>query len=134
MANVGPTLGQTVKLALTDPDSNEIVPPDAPRFAGDFMLTSQGDQEQIFVDPWTHRLSVLSLTQSVDDTAWPLGEQGTLYATDSTNDAVDAVTGTFPTGSSRPRPAAPTALRPPAPSRPPSRPTTWRRSTPGRVR
>ena len=39
----------SVKLALTDPDSNEVVPWDAPRFAGDFMLTSQGDKEQIFL-------------------------------------------------------------------------------------
>ncbi len=102
VANVGtPTTGQTVRLALTDPDSNEIVPPWGPRFAGDFMLTSQGDQEQVFVnDQWGRgpRLSVLSLSQSVDDTAWPVGPGGTLYATDSTNDTVDAVTGSFPDG------------------------------------
>ena len=102
VANVGtPQTGQTVRLALTDPDSNEIVPQDGPRFAGDFMLTSQGDQEQIFVgNPWgpDHKLSVLSLSQSVDDTAWPDGARGTLYATDSTNDAVDAITGAFPGG------------------------------------
>ena len=50
VANVGtPQSGHVVNLALTDPDSNEIVPPDGPRFAGDFMLTSQGDQQQIFV-------------------------------------------------------------------------------------
>ena len=99
VANFGPTWGQTVKLALTDPDSNEIVPPDAPRFAGDFMLTSQGDLRQIFVNPWdpAHELRVLSLSQSVDDTAWT-GEQGVLYATDSTNDAVVALTGNFPDG------------------------------------
>ena len=99
VANVGPTWGQTVKLALTDPDSNEIVPPDAPRFAGDFMLTSQGDLQQIFLNPWdpSHELRVLSLSQSVDDTAWT-GAQGVLYATDSTNDAVVAVTGDFPDG------------------------------------
>jgi hypothetical protein len=107
VANVGtPQTGQAVSLALTDPDSNEIVPPDGPRFAGDFMLTSQGDQEQIFVNSgrdggWDARalgprLSVLSLTQSVDDTAWPdAAKGGVLYATDSTNDAVDAVTGDF---------------------------------------
>ena len=102
VANVGTaTSGRTVQLALTDPDSNEIVPPDGPRFAGDFMLTSQGDQEQIFVgNPWApdHSLSVLSLSQSVDDTAWPDGAQGILYATDSTDDTVDAVTGDFPDG------------------------------------
>jgi len=100
VANVGtPQTGQTVPLALTDPDSSEIVPEDAPRFGGDFMLDSQGDQQQIFVDPSdpSHKLRVLSLSQSVDDTAWP-GEQGVLYATDSTNDAVVAVTGDFPDG------------------------------------
>jgi hypothetical protein len=99
VANVGtPRTGHHVKLALTDPDSNEIVPSDGPRFGGDFMLTSQGDQQQIFVSPRDHALSVLNLTQSVDDTAWPDAGQGTLYATDSTNDAVVAVTGDFPGG------------------------------------
>ncbi len=72
------------------------MPKDAPRFAGDFMLTSQGDQVQVFVDSWNHHLSELSLKQSVDDTAWPLDEHGTLYATDSSNDAVDAIRGDFP--------------------------------------
>jgi hypothetical protein len=99
VANVGtPQSGQTVNLALTDPDSNEVVPRHAPRFAGDFMLTSQGDLQQIFVSPWDHKLSVLNLTQSVDDTAWPDGGHGALYATDSTNDTVDVVTGDFPSG------------------------------------
>ena len=48
-------------------------PRNAPRFAGDFMLTSQGDQEQIFVSAPAAgpKLSVLTLTHSVDDTAWP---------------------------------------------------------------
>ena len=97
-ANVGPQSGQTVTLGLTDPDSNEIVPFHAPRFGGDFMLTSQGDQHQIFVQAHggsAPTLSVLTLSQSVDDTAWPHGD-GTLFATDSTNDTVDAVTGGFP--------------------------------------
>jgi hypothetical protein len=99
VANVGtPQSGQTVNLALTDPDSNEVVPRHAPRFAGDFMLTSQGDLQQIFVSPWDHKLAVLNLTQSVDDTAWPDGGNGALYATDSTNDTVDVVTGDFPSG------------------------------------
>jgi hypothetical protein len=89
---------QTVKLALTDPDSSEVVPWGAPRFAGDFMLTSQGDMQQIFVSPWDHKLLVLNLTQSVDDTAWPDGSHGTLFATDSTYDTVDAITGDLPDG------------------------------------
>ena len=98
VANVGSQHGQTVTLGLTDPDSSEIVPFDAPRFGGAFMLDSQGDQQQIFVHQhWgsAPTLSVLNLTQSVDDTAWP-NEDGTLFATDSTNNTVDAVTGGFP--------------------------------------
>jgi hypothetical protein len=88
---------RTVALALTDPDSNEIVPLGA-HFGGDFMLTSQGDEEQIYVSaPGTSHqtLSVLSLSQSVDDTAWPTSSSGSLYSTDSTNDAVDLITGRF---------------------------------------
>jgi hypothetical protein len=96
-ANQGSRYGQSVALALTDPDSNEVVPVGA-RFGGDFMLTSQGDQEQIFVNDAGGRhqsLAVLSLSQSVDDTAWPTRPGGTLYATDSTNDAIDTIVGPF---------------------------------------
>jgi hypothetical protein len=97
-----PQFGKTTQLALTDPDSNEVVPGYGARFAGAFMLTSQGDLEQIFLDPHsaaaTSRLSVLSLSQSVDDTAWPSDPSGSLYSTDSTNDGVDVVTGPFRAG------------------------------------
>ena len=93
--------GRTVNLALTDPDSNEDVPDYADRFAGDFMLTSQGDQEQIFVQnagtPW-QRLSVLSLTSSVDDTAWPSDRHGTIYTTDNSDNSIYAITGPFKRG------------------------------------
>ncbi len=96
-ANVGETEGSTTQLMLTDPDSNEVVPRTSSRFAGEFLLTSQGDEEQIYVSSaGTSRqaLSVLTLTQSVDDTAWTT-KGGSLFSTDSTNDAVDVVTGTF---------------------------------------
>ena len=98
VANAGASHGSTTHLALTDPDSNEIVPAFAPRFAGDFMLTSQGDEEQIFRGP-TGALSVLKLTASVDDTAWPSAKTGTLYAVDNGADKIDAVTGPFVRGS-----------------------------------
>ena len=68
----GPHSGTTVKLGLTDPDSSEAVPLVTPRFAGDFMLTSQGDLEQIYVHragTKAQHLSVLTLSRSVDDTA-----------------------------------------------------------------
>ena len=101
VANVDTTnYNKFVKLALVDPDSSEIVPPDMPRFGGQYMLDSQGDQEQIFLgnpDGTNHELSVLSLSQSVDDTAFPNGP-GVLYATDSTNDTVDVIMGALPTG------------------------------------
>ena len=101
VANVGSQLGQPTTLALTDPDSNEVVPKDGPRFGGDLMLTSQGDLHQIYLSgagrPDQH-LSVLSLSQAVDDTVWPTEGPGALYATDSAHDAVDMVTGRFPDG------------------------------------
>jgi hypothetical protein len=99
VANVNaPNAGQRVHLALTDPDSSEIVPWGMPRFGGQYMLDSQGDLQQIFLgnpDGTNHELSVLNLTQSVDDTAFP-GGAGVLYATDSTDDTVAVITGSFP--------------------------------------
>jgi hypothetical protein len=97
----GSNHGRSTKLALTDPDSNEVVPSYAVRFRGDFMLTSQGDEQQIFVSSVgtsRQRLSVLNITQSADDTAWPSSNAGRLYSTDSTDDAVDVITGSFQVG------------------------------------
>jgi hypothetical protein len=94
----GPHRGKTVKLALTDPDSNEVVPSVAPLFGGDFMLTSQGDKEQIYVHgagTWYQHLSVLALSQSVDDTAWATSWHGAFYATDHDAGTVDVITGSF---------------------------------------
>ena len=85
-------LGADTKLALTDPDSNEVVPSFAPRFRGDFMLNSQGDQELIFSSV-PSSLWVLKLPQSIDDTAWPTSWDSTLYATDNGADTVSAVDG-----------------------------------------
>jgi hypothetical protein len=94
----GPHFGHPVKLALTDPDSNEIVPSIEPRFAGDFMLTSQGDKQQIYVNapasPHQH-LWVLNLSQSVDDTAWSTSWNGAFYTTDNGADTVDMISGIF---------------------------------------
>jgi hypothetical protein len=94
----GPHAGKTVKLGLTDPDSNEDVPSVAPSFAGDFMLTSQGDKEQIYVSgagTGHQHLSVLGLSQSVDDTAWATSWHGAFYTTDNSGDTVNVITGEF---------------------------------------
>jgi hypothetical protein len=96
-----PQYKQPERLYLTDPDSSELVPTSAARFGGDFMLTSQGDLEQIFasgIGTATPALSVLQLSASVDDTAWPTAAAGKLYNTDSKANAVDVVTGPFVPG------------------------------------
>jgi hypothetical protein len=100
VANSG--VPETVTLMLTDPDSNEDVPRYAPRFAGDFMLTSQGDQEQVFasdVGGPDQALSVLKLSSSVDDTVWPSVPFGSLYVTDNGDDTVNRIVGPFQPGS-----------------------------------
>lgn len=98
----GPHAGTNVTLALTDPDSNEVVPHVSPKFGGDFMLDSQGDRELIFDQPHSWgggaSLSVLAITRSVDDTSWATSHFGALYITDATADTVDQVTGWFPIG------------------------------------
>jgi hypothetical protein len=94
----GPHFGRSVKLGLTDPDSNKVVPGFEPRFAGDFMLTSQGDKEQIYVKaPGTKKqhLWVLRLSNSVDDTAWSTSWKGAFYATDHDDNTVDVINGSF---------------------------------------
>lgn len=96
----GSAAGKTVRLALTDPDSSEVVPWEAPRYAGDFMLDSQGDQELIFdhFTGWHQHLTALHLPASVDDSAWATERHGALYVTDATNNTVDVVTGNFTEG------------------------------------
>ena len=101
--NSGSGHGAHVQLALTDPDSNEVVPAGAHRFAGDFMLTSQGDKEQIYVSGLgtaRRRLWVLRLSDSVDDTVWASGAGGAIVAVDTSQDRVERVTGPFVAGDS----------------------------------
>lgn len=98
VANIGASYGKKVKLALTDPDSNSVVPFNAPRYRGAFMLTSQADKEQIFDvqhGVGRHGMWVLKLSQSVDDTAWNVRIAGQIFATDSASDSVDVVSGAF---------------------------------------
>ena len=102
VANVGAQHGKKTTLALTDPDSNEVVPEFASRFAGDFMLTSQGDQQQIFVKSagTPHQsLAVLNLSSSVDDTVWPSSRHGAIYTTDNAGNTIYKITGPFTPGS-----------------------------------
>ena len=96
VANVGPTYGTPTNLALTDPDSSTVVPKSYERFAGEYEVTSQGDQQQIFVrdaGSWHQSLTVLTLAQSVDDTAFATDHDGLLYSTDAANNSVDSLSG-----------------------------------------
>jgi hypothetical protein len=69
--------GSVVRLGLTDPDSNEVVPFYGPRFPGDFMLTSQGDKEQIFLSHTVHPGSLaapsMKACQVLRAWCWPVG-------------------------------------------------------------
>ncbi len=106
VANTGTAAsGKLVRLHLTDPDSNEVVPLASPRFAGDFVLDSQGDQEQVYVQRtdlhrpfWNPSLSVLRLPVSINDTAWATSTHGTLYATDNKANTIYAVSGRWRLG------------------------------------
>lgn len=103
-ATAGANEGQAQQLALTDPDSNEVVPGYSPRFARDFVLDSQGDAEQVYVSHPTGspQLAVLNLTeagqaQSINDTAW-VTRTGSLFISDHAHDTVDALSGSFRPG------------------------------------
>ena len=94
----GSNAGKKVTLALTDPDSNGVVPSSSPEFAGDFMLNSQGDEDLIFSGASGQNLQVVKISNSVDDIAWATSASGTLYTTDSGADTVDTITGSFTPG------------------------------------
>jgi hypothetical protein len=96
----GPSAGQDVTLALTDPDSSAVVPSSSPAFKGDYMLSAQGDQQLVFGSfTWFSRhLSVLNLSQSVDDSAWASRPGGEFFTTDSSADAVGVISGPVASG------------------------------------
>ena len=99
-ANVG-TEGAVVPLALTDPDSNQVVPRSSPRFGGAFMLDAQADKQLIFLGgkrESTKTVSVLAVTQPLDDTVFATSSRETLWLTDPTHNRVDSVTGPFRAG------------------------------------
>ena len=96
---VNPGTSGTARLALADPDSNFVVPAYAPRFGGQFMVTSQGDYQNIFAAGTSAKqLSVLKLSQSIDDSAWASGRSSTLYVTDGSADLIYKITGPFQKG------------------------------------
>lgn len=99
VTGANPGASGTSKLALSDPDSNAVVPTYAQRFGGQFELNSQGDLEQIFAaDPSAAQLSMLKQSVAIDDSVWASGPSGTLYAVDSSADLIYKITGPFQRG------------------------------------
>jgi hypothetical protein len=97
--------GKSVTLALTDPDSNAVVPHSSPRFGGDFMLDSQGDQQLIFARPGRSggSLQRLAMTHGgtaagTDDVRWAEHSGGTLYLVDNGTNTIYTLTGPFQAG------------------------------------
>ncbi len=88
---------QRVQLALTDPDSNRLIPAGAPVLPGAFLQDSQGDGQVIIVQP-SGRLERLvlknaetpTLQPTIDDIAEVTG-RGTLYVVDQGADDVETI-------------------------------------------
>lgn len=103
--------GGSETLALTDPDSNSIVPAASPLYANEFMLDSQGDGQLIFApfgfSSATGASSLTELTLSgtggtsnpqVDDVRWASSDGGVLYVIDQGGNAIDKISGPFEAG------------------------------------
>jgi hypothetical protein len=95
--------GKKVKLALSDPDSNAVVPESSPRFGGDFALVSQADQEVVFARRGSNRLERLAMTHGgssagVDDIRWADRSGGTLYIVDSGTNTIYSLRGKLHAG------------------------------------
>ena len=106
--------GSTTTLALTDPDSNTIVPAASPRFANDFLLVSQADGQLIFATlPLGTPTAPSTLTQltvtaagatsttpnpTLDDVRFARSDGGVLYVVDQGANAIYKVSGPFQAG------------------------------------
>ncbi len=97
----GAQSGKAVHLALTDPDSNTVVPAASPRFKGDFLLDGQGDQQLVFAaKPGSRKqaLQVLSVSLPLDDTVFANKSKRTMWITDAADNKVYSVAGPFQPG------------------------------------
>jgi hypothetical protein len=80
----GNTGSGTAVLALGDVDSGAIVPQDAPRFAGSYVITDQTALELVFAKDIANGtgLTVLKTQFGLDDLLWATSNGGTLYVVD----------------------------------------------------
>ncbi|HEV2167046.1 MAG TPA: hypothetical protein VGS23_08775 [Thermoplasmata archaeon] len=88
-------------LALTDPDTNYVMPPTSPRFGGDLATISQGDGRLIFASPGDRahpHLTQLNVTDNVSGNLPPIdglavttSNNGTLYVVDASAGTITAL-------------------------------------------
>jgi len=101
--------GKPVQLALTDPDTNYIMPSSSSRFAGDLATISQGDGKIVFASNLlssSMKLQVLNLTDNkpgnmppIDGFAVATSNSGTLYVVDNKGGTISALdTAGWPAG------------------------------------
>ena len=92
--------GATYQLALTDPDTNFIMPKSGERFAGDLATISQGDGKIIFASHLhgPPKLWVLNVTDNVPGNVPPIdglavatSNDGTLYVVDGAAGSITAL-------------------------------------------
>jgi hypothetical protein len=92
--------GATTTLALTDPDTNLVMPASAPRFAGQLATISQGDGQVIFSanNSGVPTLSVLNMTDNVPGNVPPIDgmavattNKGTLFVVDAAGNNIQAL-------------------------------------------
>ncbi|MEA2210494.1 MAG: hypothetical protein QOF83_442 [Solirubrobacteraceae bacterium] len=93
--------GTSVKLHLTDPDSNALVPAGlGDPFGGQYVLDSQGDRQVIFAKGGALTREKLtygdnSVPASIDDVRWAPADNSTLYVVDAKANTIYRVTGPF---------------------------------------
>jgi hypothetical protein len=84
--------GKIITMALTDPDTNYLMPATSPRYGGDLATISQGDGRLIFAShlQGTPQLVQLNLTDNISGNLPPIdglavttANAGTLYASDA---------------------------------------------------
>jgi|GEM_PF-268245 len=100
-ATPGAAAGATTTLNMSDPDSNNIVPSESPKYAGQVVLGDQGDSKLIFsknIGTASQVNTMLPVGTQVDDTVWATSTKGTLYITDTASNTIYSVTGTFKKG------------------------------------
>ncbi len=101
------TTGMIVQLALTDPDTNYIMPSTSPSFAGNLATISQADGLIVFATlQTTPVLNVLAVTDNkpgnvppIDGLAVTTSDHGTLYVVDASAGTIQALDTTgYPAG------------------------------------